>query len=128
MKVITVASPDKISLNMFVNFLVICLNKEYVLGNVHSLMTEDSVENYALGFLERNPKAIFCYYAKKKINQSPQKVIPKKLTEISDAVVWFDLYATKFTLVKDECKFAEAFTDSWGKHLEKLNLMNTGGN
>ena len=114
--VITIASPDKLSIAMFLSFLVRNLGKSHVLGEIHSLMLEDAITSYVEDFLKINPKAIFTYYAKK----IPSPKIPERLLWASDAVVWFNMYDTSYQLVKDAINFDGLFKDTWEKTLKQL--------
>lgn len=124
MKVITIASPDKISIGMFVDFLRSVLGSSYSVGNLHSLMSSDSLEIYIKDFLNKNKnKALFTYYAKKKINTPPEKVIPRFLIDSSEAVIWFDLYSTEMKIIKDIVQFGDSFASRWKKNVERLNKI-----
>ena len=123
-KVITVASPDKIALSMFVNFINTYMGEGFKVGTLHSLMSTESAGLFALDFLEtNNGKAIFSYYAKRKANKDPKVVLPSALIEKSDVVVWFNLYSTKMDIVKDECGFADLFSDRWNKSIENMEKI-----
>ena len=115
--IITIAGPDKISIAMFQSFLKKNLGAGHVIGETHSLMSEEALTTYIGGFLELNPKALFSYYAKRK---TKPESLPKIFTEVSDAIVWFNMYDTKYTLVKDEMKFDECFLETWNTNISQM--------
>lgn len=124
MKVITICSPDKISLNMCISFLTRRLGKSYQIGDLHSLMSKESIESYINDFFNKNGnKAIFSYYAKRKINVDPKTTVPERLQEVSDVVVWFKLYSTEMMIIKDESGFQNLFEKDWNTAVERLNKM-----
>jgi len=118
--VVTISSPDKLSIAMFLNFLIRNLGSGYVVGEVHSLMSEQSINSYVDGHLQTHPKVVFTYYAKRKVNIDPVKVIPPKLLEVSEAVVWFNMYETSYKSLKDTIDFDKLFLDTWNKNLVQL--------
>ena len=118
--VVTISSPDKLSIAMFLNFLMRNLGPSHVVGEVHSLMSEQSINSYVDGHLQTYPKVVFTYYAKRKVNIDPVKVIPPKLIEVSDAVVWFNMYETSYKSLKDTIDFDKLFLDTWNKNLVQL--------
>lgn len=121
MKVITVAGPDKISLNMYITFLRKSLGDKFVIGNLHSLMTLEAVDAYVTSFLERTGgKALFQYYARKKKDPS---CLPSRLLECSDAVIWFNLYSTDTIIIKDTVEFEKTFSSMWKKNVDQLNKL-----
>ena len=115
MNVVLIGSPDKVALSNFVKFLKKSLG-EYSLGGLHSLMSPDSVQQYMDNFLEQYPKAIFTYYAKRKINVAdPLAVFPTYAHEKADVVIWFDLYSIEPRLVKDRFDVMKLAIDNWKK-------------
>jgi hypothetical protein len=121
--IISIASPDKLSISMFGSFIRPNIGNSHKVGEVHSLMDFDSVNAYVDSFLKINNNcAIFTYYAKKKINIDPLIVVPKKLLEVSDAVIWFNLYETSYKLIKDKINFDNLFLESWNNNLKKLDM------
>ena len=120
MNVISVAGPDKVSLCMFIDFMKFCLGARYSVGSLHSLMPQESMIKYLDEFLNAHPQSIISFYSRRKKNIGPG-VIPLGLQEVSDAVIWFDLYATEPRVIKDECGFSELFLDRWRKNIQRLN-------
>ena len=118
--VVTIASPDKTSIAMFLSFLRKNLGRGHIIGETHSLMSEESLSDYVDSLLKINSKVIFTFYAKRKINIDPIKCIPQKLINLSDTVVWFNLYETSYKLIKDSIEFDKLFLDTWNKNLKQL--------
>jgi hypothetical protein len=120
MNCILIGSPDKISLNNFVKFLKKSLN-EYRIGVMHSLMSANSVRLYMEDFLEKNPKAMFTYYAKRKVGIDPLTCFPTYAQERADVVIWFDLYSTEPKLVKDRFNVMKQTIKDWNKYIESIS-------
>lgn len=118
MKVITVGSPDKISLKMFTNFLMHCLGRNYVVGDLHYLMTPENQENFTKEIL-KNEKVIFLYYARKK---SKPEVMPQHLLGVSNVVLWFDRYSVDPVVLKDG-GFEKELAGRWKMNIERLAKM-----
>lgn len=123
MKKITIAGPDKIALAIFMDFLRHCLGNTYMPVMLHSLMSKESLVQVINDAIEEKDTIIFSYYARRKVNIDPLTCIPEKLMTISNAVVWFDLYATDFKLLKDESGFEITFRDRWKKNIERINKL-----
>jgi len=116
---ITVASPDKISLSMYTEFLMRNLGGGYQIGYCHYLMTDEAISTYLDGFIKIHEKGLLRYYADKR---SKKPAVPAKLVEASLSVVWFPLYATECIIVKDEGGVIAALGDKW-----KVALTQLGG-
>jgi hypothetical protein len=121
MSIITVASPDKISISMFLSFMKFCLVKDYLVGATHSLMLKEEIETYIKSIMGKSDKVLFSYYAKKKINVDPMLVIPEGLLVASDMVIWINLYSTEWVVVKDASNQAPYYIDRWNKNIERHN-------
>jgi len=115
---ITVASPDKISLSMYTDFLMKNIGGGYQVGYSHYLMTVESVGLY-LDEFSKIDKGILRYYANKKL-KDPAGAIPSRLIEASSSVVWFHLYSTDAIIVKDEGGLIAVLGDLWKAHLVKI--------
>jgi len=122
--IISVCSPDKISINMFANFLMGRLGKNYKIAETHSLMSIESINEFINGFIGINGKdVIFTFYSKRKMNVEPEKYIPAGLINSSDAVVWFNLYSTAMIIVKDKIDFKNLFELQWKQAIDKLGKI-----
>ena len=120
MNIVLIGSPDKISLNNFVRFLKKSL-KEYRIGAMHSLMSPESVRLYVDDFLKQYPKAIFTYYAKRKVNIDPLWCFPTYAQERAHVIIWFDLYSTEPQLVKDRFNVMKQAIDDWNKYIVSIS-------
>ena len=123
---VTIASPDKISISMFLSFMRFCLGKDYGIGTTHSLMTKTELETYVNNLLSSADKFLFSYYAKKGINIDPLKIVPEKLISISNMVIWINLYSIDWFVLKDDSNQAPYYIDRWKKNMDKLNLDPVG--
>jgi hypothetical protein len=121
--IITIASPDKISIAMFMSLMNHCLGKDLFIGEVHSLMTEESLSLYIEDMNMRSNKVLITYYARKKINADPLKVIPEKLLNASDLVVWINLYSTDWVIVKDPGNIVGPYLERWKRNIDRLNSV-----
>lgn len=127
MKRITISGPDKVSLATFMDFLKFCLGSAYVPVMLHSLMSKECINNLIENAIAETENLIFSYYAKRRINVDPMKVIPEKLLEVSEAVIWFDLYSVDFKLIKDDVGFEAAYKERWKQNIARIdNLMQRG--
>ncbi len=122
MSIITVASPDKISISLFISFMRFCLGKVYTIGTMQSLMSKEDIDKYIESMVSTSDKILFSYYAKKKISVDPIQVIPEKLMAVSDLVVWMDLFSTDWKVLKDTAGIAPTYNDRWKKNIEKYNF------
>jgi len=121
---IIVASPDKISLGMFIEFYRNHIDIGSPMGSMQYLISEEGLKNFLEAFKNQYPdRGIISYYAKKKINVDPLIVIPKILIEWADVVLWFDLYSTEIRSLKDNAHFMNINSNLWKRHIEKM-----GGN
>jgi len=124
MKVLSICSPDRISLNMCLNFLRGRLGRSFPVGELHILMSRDSIDTYVRDFLEKHDgRALFILYAKRKVNIDPVKVIPEILMNVSDAVIWFNLYSTSMNILKDTIDFKGLMHSEWVSSVEKLGRI-----
>jgi len=122
MRYVLVGSSDKISLSSFINFLRHELGSEYELGAMTSLMSEESKTLFAEDFSQKFIKGIFSYYAKGvRKSDDPGQILPKKAMELSDVVIWFDLYSTTPIVVIDKDKILENTITKWGNYINRLN-------
>lgn len=127
MDTITVAGPDKVAIATFMDFLRHCLGNTHVPVMLHSLMSKESISQAIESILKNRKTVIFSYYAKRKINIDPLICVPEKLLDISDAVIWFDLYSTDFKILKDKVDFESNYRNRWKQNVERIDkLMGKG--
>lgn len=122
-KYVLVASPDKISLVSFIRFIRKSIGEEYPIGEMHNLMTLESVSLYTNGFMKKYPKGIFSYYARRAVNVDPLTYIPKVLLHAAESIIWFDLYSTEAKVVKDKEDNMKVIIDDWKTYIEKMEHL-----
>ena len=115
-----VGSPDKISPPSFIRLLK-SFFPDHEIGEMHSLMSEESMSLYVSDFTSQFPDGIFSYYAKGAVNKDPMICLPKSAVEKSDIVIWFDLYATEPKVLKDPEGKLNTVIDEWKKYIQKLS-------
>lgn len=123
MKIVSIVSPDRLSIASFLSFMRHHLGKDYVFGELHNLMTEEATINYITDLMSLKETVIFSYYAKKQINVDPMKVIPPKLLEVSDLLVWIDLYDMTWKVIKDAENVSESFLTSWQANINRMSIQ-----
>ena len=88
-----------------------------------TLMTEESINLYIEDMKLRSNKVLITYYARKKINADPLKVIPENLLNASDLVVWINLYSTDWVIVKDPGNIVGPYLERWKRNIDRLNSI-----
>ena len=121
MNIVTVASPDKLSISLVVSFLRHCLGKEYIVSSMNSLMDKDNCSKYIDSVMTKYDKILIGYYAKRKINMDPLVVLPGRLIEVSSLVVWLELYSMDWKVLKDEYGVSAGYVDRWKRNLDKAS-------
>lgn len=125
MNYILVASPDKISLNNFVKLLLRQKTEKHPIGEMHSLMSVESVELFVNDYTAQYPEGILSYYAKRIVSDDPLSRLPYVLQQRMDAIIWFDLYSTEPKVLKDRFAKMQPYIDAWMIYVKSLE--NTGG-
>jgi hypothetical protein len=121
--IVTIVSPDKISISMFLSYMKFCLGKDHKIGMIQSLWCRDSIDKFIDENLKKNDKFLFSYYAKslKQVSKDDLlKIIPDKLMCISDLVVWMDLFSTDWVVLKDTGNIAPSLIERWKKNINKM--------
>lgn len=122
MDIITVSSPDKLSLLMFLRFLK-QMGFSHPIVPIHSLMSPEAIDACIEDSLKKFDKVMFSFYAKRKINKDLKQVIPAKLNEKSQISIWFDLFSTKPVVIKDDFdNFKRLYSDKWSDYLKRLGV------
>lgn len=118
-----VAGPDKTALGGFLKHMRRVVGRAYGIGEMHSLMSTDSIGAFVEDFRAKNPKGIISYYARRKINVSePLQVIPATLEKLSEVIIWFELYDPKPRLLKvseKDSAFISEITGGWNKIINR---------
>lgn len=119
----TVAGPDKMALGGFLKHVRRILGSAYGVGEMHSLMSMESMNIFVEDFRAKNPKGILSYYARRKINvQEPLKIIPVTLEQLSEVIIWFELYDPKPILLKvfeKDNAFISEVIEGWNKIINR---------
>ena len=123
MDLIALISHDKISLNMFSDFLKFMLGKSYPIIGMHYLMTQESIEIATKDFIGKNSgKGIICYYSRKnKKDSDPILLVPKAVSEPSDVVIWFDIVSVDPVVLKGSSDVLDGYIKRWKINVEKLS-------
>lgn len=118
---ILISSPDKIALTSFIKFVKRAVGKDFIIADMHSLMSEEAKSIYIDDFTQKFPKGIFSYYAKGLKAPGTVSILPEKAVLKSEVIVWFDLYSTSPTIFKDDEKFLDPIIVEWNKYIDTLN-------
>ena len=121
--IITIASPDKVSICMFISFMRHCIGKDLFVGDVHSLMTTESLNLYLNDVKTKAENILITYYARKKINVDPKTVLPEQLINESNLLVWMNLYSTDWVIVKDPENISVLYIDRWKRNIDRINAL-----
>jgi hypothetical protein len=121
--IITIASPDKLSISMFLSFMRFCLGKEFITAMTQSLWSPEALNKFIDESMKKTDKLLFSYYAKGKTD--PLKTIPEKFIIVSDVVVWMGLYSTDWNLIKDTSSQTPVLLDRWKKNIAKMCIDRT---
>jgi hypothetical protein len=97
------------------------LGKEYAIGEIHSLMSEEAVIKYIEGLMEIREFILFSYYAKRMVNKDPLTIIPPKLLEVSDLLVWMDLYTMDWKVIKDAQNESGPLLARWKANINRMS-------
>ena len=113
-----IGSPDKLILASFIRYFIKTLDGGHIVGDLHYLMSEEAKNIFIEDFCSKNPKGIFSYY----IKRSPQggDCMPKKAVDLSEVVLWFDLYATEPLLIKDTQGIMAPILEQWRLYIMRL--------
>jgi hypothetical protein len=95
--------------------------KDYLVGRMHNLMTEESLNQYLDGCLEKSKNLLLSYYARKQIKADPKSVTPGRIMEMSDLVVWFNLFSVDWAVLKDNDNFQDRYRDLWKTFIDRLS-------
>lgn len=121
MPIITIASPDKISMSLFISFSKFSF-KDLKIGGLQSLMSKENISLYVDDFVKNSNDILFTYYAKRCINVDPFKIIPEKLITISDLVVWMNMYAVEWLVLKDTQNLVPILKPRWDRNIKKMDV------
>jgi hypothetical protein len=121
MKIASVVSPDRVSISAFLSFMRHCLGREYVFGEIHHLMTPKDVTFYIDALMETKERILFSYYCSKS-DADPMQIVPIRLFEVSDFIVWMSLYSMDWKIIKDGIPAESGpLQDRWKLNLSKMS-------
>lgn len=116
---ILIASPDKISLSTFTNFIK--KNFDYPVGILHNMMSKESINTYINDFSQQFPNGILTFYAKKALNVEPSTYLPQEVIKKVDVVVWFNLYSMDPIVVKDPLDQLKVILEDWSQFIKRIS-------
>jgi len=123
MRVITIVSPDKISLSMFTDYYRhLYTLKDLKILDVNSLLSAEIQENLIsihVGYAEKGDSDLLIRYKTKTKNNS---INCDKLQEISNYIIKFDMFSTCPEVLKstDE-EYIRDVLKGWGIAVDKLS-------
>lgn len=98
---IVVGGSDKIGITAFNRLALRILGPQWEESSTHWLMSPEELNEISLKFKEATDRGVLVYYVKfKKTNREPNSLLPAKMMELGDLVVWFELYQDQPTIVK----------------------------
>jgi len=86
-------------------------------------MTEESINLYINDIKTKSERVLITYYARRKANVDPVKIIPAKVMEASDMVFWINLYSTELTIVKDSENLSVPYLENWKRNIDRINAI-----
>lgn len=123
--ILTIASPDKITISMFVDFYRSLYDSSVQVYDLNCLYSEEVIKERVKFITELNKnlrnkdqEIILVYYKMK----SQTKNIPQILIESSDFLIKFDTYSTYPEMIKNEYPdIIGPVMDRWVMNIKKLN-------
>lgn len=118
----TLISPDRLSINMYLAFM-----QKHQAGKIcflNAIIPREETEAKIDAVMSNmnSPQGImFTYYIKKAKDMVPLNCLPDKLKNISELIVWIDLYSTEWVILKDKNNQGPALLAEWNK---RVNIMN----
>ena len=118
LRYVVVAGSDRMPLYGFIKYFRGIFGN-WPTGNMHSLMSAKSCEEFLSGFSSKFDKGILAYYARRKINlPDPIKILPESIQNKANMILWFDLYSTEPKVLKDiNNEFTSWLLLGWKKRL-----------
>jgi len=133
--IVSIISPDKVSITMCQSFLKAVYGQNIRMVHLNHLLTQEDIENRIklLNLIQPNPekpeeinnpdlnKCLLTYFVKKVPNAEPLRYVPSKLGEISDLIIWIDLYSTDWVILKDKMNQGIILMDRWNQNIKRMN-------
>ena len=123
MNVITIISPDKLSMSMFCDFYRSAFigEKLYKILDMNCLNSSKAQELIVLDFFKNN-KDLSEVIVKYKIKSQTKLQIPKALEDVSNYIVKFDIFSTHPELIKDSDQKGKGIVERWATNISKMDL------
>jgi AAA+ ATPase superfamily predicted ATPase len=119
MHIISIASPDRISIRTFISYIKFSKGEHYKDIKLHYLMTSENIEQ-VLKEISEGPDDdyIVSYYLKNRARALDR--VPKKLKEISDLLVFIDVYSMDWNILKDLKEEGVSLKVRWDMNMKKM--------
>lgn len=122
---ITLISPDKTSMAMFVDFYMQLYDRDAKVFDTNSLFSGDIREKFFKALKEQNleEKKKRTYIVKffTKPQTDIDQLIGEGCREMSDLIIRFDMFSTHPELIKDNPEISKNMMDRWEKNIKMLN-------
>ena len=123
MRVITVISPDKLSLSMFCDFY----RSVFIGDNLYKILDMNCLnsikaQNLIVQDFFRNNKDLSETIVKYKIKSQTKLQIPESLEIVSNYIIKFDIFSTHPELTKDSDGKGKDIIERWTKNISKMDL------
>lgn len=120
--VITLFSPDKLSLSMFTDYYKTLYDGSIVPLDINGFYSGDIQENLFKMAIEKSPnRSIIVRY--KAYKKSTPQTIPLAITEGSTYVIQFDLFSTVPVVLKGEGDpILQGILDRWERNIKKFDV------
>jgi hypothetical protein len=123
--IITIVSPDKLTLSMFSNYInsIYSTNSIVIVRDINFLYSERVLDALLDSFIkEAKDNQIILIKFKSKTNL--KKIVPQTYLDKSDYVLKFDMYSTKAEVLKaTDSKWITEVINRWDSNIDKFNTM-----
>jgi len=121
--IITVISPDKLTLSMFSNYIssIYSTNSLVIIKDINFLFSDRVIESSLEDFI-KDIKDNQILLIKFKTKKGLKKIIPQSYIDKSDYILKFDLYSAKAEVLKAiDSEWITKLIERWNFNIEKLN-------
>ena len=124
MKIITVVSPDKLSMTMFCSFYESIYVGDRLCGilDINCLFSKETQGLKTKEFIELNRNADFIII-KYKVKSNTKLSLPLEIENNSDYIVKFDMFSNHPDLIKDADGKGVEIIDRYNKNIDLANKM-----
>lgn len=124
MKIVVVASSDKISLKSFLEFIRKRMDSPYI-GMLNLLMSEDNIKAYVSDFYSRtkDSQGLISFYARGKRNSDfiKERGLLDSVPGNELTVIWFDLYSLIPVVVLNSAPEIPGIISDWDAYVKKMS-------